>query len=116
MRQAAGGRLIGTLFHLHTQATVAASGRGPRDRAMEPHERHRDTAAGELDTFHDFGDDADLGVFAVAARHQKQLRVLAGVDGEGDRHAGEDHGVVERDQSEGRHEATIRLLFDDVNY
>ena len=104
------------LVHLDAQVSVPAGGGGTGQRAVEAHQRHGVTAAAELDALGHFSDDADLGVFVAAARHQRAPGCRAGVDGKGHRHTGEHHGVVEGDQSEGGHDSTLRLLLDDVNY
>ena len=84
---------------------------------MEAHERHGDTAAGALHALDHFGDDADLGVFAVAARHQKHAACRS--PGSTERVTGmpgkitvSSSGISLKDVMS----ATIRLLLDDVNY
>jgi hypothetical protein len=116
MGERRGRRDIGPLVHFHPQLSVAVGSGGAGQCTVEAHQRHGVAPAAKLDALGDLGDDADLRVFVAAARHQQDAGVGARIDGEGYRHAGEDDGVVEGNQSIGSHVSTLRLLLDDVNY
>ena len=62
---------------------------------MQPRQRHREAAAGQPHALGHLGDDADLRVRIVVPGHEQHAIVAADVDRQRDRHAREDHRVVE---------------------
>ena len=78
---------------------------GADDAAGDAGEDGAAGAAGQADAVGDRGDGADGGVLAVVAGDEHDALGVADVDGQGDVHRGEDHGVVERDEEQlGGHE------------
>ena len=59
--------------------------------------RHRTRATGQADAFRDLGHGADRGVLLLVMGNEQDSLLLAGVDGEGQRHAREDDHVIQRD-------------------
>jgi len=57
-------------------------------------------AAAESDAVGDLGDGADGGVLVLVTGHEHDAVLVADVDGEGDVHAREDDGVLERDEQQ----------------
>jgi hypothetical protein len=60
-------------------------------------------SAGEADALRHGGDGADGGVLALVAGDQQDAILTGGVHRQGDVHRGEDDGVVEGDEKQGRH-------------
>ena len=54
--------------------------------------------AGKAALLDDFRDRADLGVAALVARDEQDVRLVARLEREGDSHVREDDGVVQRDE------------------
>ena len=77
--------------------------RGAGDAAGDAGQRHGAAAAGQPHAVGDLRDRADLGERAVVARDQEHAILVAGVDGEGHVHRGEDDGVVKGNEQEGGH-------------
>jgi hypothetical protein len=72
--------------------------------------QHRRPLAPHADALRHLGHDADLRVLPVRARQQQDVRVLADVDRQRHRHAGEDDQVVERDDPQVLHGWKIRSI------
>ncbi len=68
-------------------------------RPMQTHQGHGEPATGEPHSFGDLRHDAHLRVGLVLPGHQQHLIVSAHVDGQADRHAGEHHRLVQRNDS-----------------
>ena len=101
------GLVVGVLGDFDEQA--AGEGRiglgDADDAAGSAGEHGAASAAGQADAVGDRGDGADGGVLALVTGHEHDALGVADVDGEGDVHRGEDHGVVEGDQEQlGGHE------------
>ena len=71
---------------------------GAGDATVQALEGDGAGAAGQPDAVGDLGDGADVGEFLFVSGHEQHPLLLAGVDRERERHAREDHDVVERDQ------------------
>ena len=108
-------RDVGVLVHLDAQHAVLVAVGAAGDAAVQRVERHHVGAADGVALGH-LGDDADPGVADPAARDQQHPAVVAGDGRNRDGHAGEHHGIVERNQGKGSHERTIRSIVDDVKY
>jgi hypothetical protein len=67
-------------------------------------EGHRPSASGQSNPIGDLSDGADAGEFMLVPGHEKDALLLAGIDGERERHAREDDGVVRRDQEKTAHQ------------
>ena len=94
-------RHVGVLVHLDAKHAVLVAVRDAGDAAEQRVERHHGGAADGVALGH-LGDDADPGVADPAARDQQHPAVVAGDGRNRDGHAGEDHGVVEREPGEGQ--------------
>ena len=70
--------------------------RGADDAAVQSFERDGVRAARQANAVADLGHGADGGVFVLVPRHEQDAGLVADVDGEGDVHAGEHDGVLER--------------------
>ncbi len=68
------------------------------DTAVQPLKGDGAGAAGQADAVGDLGDRADVGEFLFVSGNEQHSLLLAGVDRERERHAREDHDVVERDE------------------
>jgi hypothetical protein len=73
---------------------------GADDGAMETLESDGAHAAAHAHTVGDLGDGADGRVLALVTRHEHDAVLVADVDREGDVHAGEDDGVLKRDEQQ----------------
>ena len=65
---------------------------------MQPVEHDRAAAAREADLLDHLGDGADGGVFVLVNGREENLLLAARVDGQRDRHVGEDDVVFQRDE------------------
>jgi hypothetical protein len=88
---------IGPLFDLDHQTAVGEVVRRPGDPTVQPVEGDRPGAAGEPDPFGNLGHRADVGECALVPGNQQDPVLIAGVNGQRERHAGEDDDVVQRD-------------------
>ena len=68
-------------------------------RSVQAGQRQGPTAAGQADALLDLGDRADAREGALMLGNEQDLVLVAGVDGEGHVHVGEDDGVLERDET-----------------
>ena len=66
--------------------------------AVQALEGHGASAAGQANAVGHLRDRADAGKFVFVSGNEQHSLLLAGVDRERQRHAREDHDVVERDQ------------------
>ena len=71
--------------------------RGAGDAAVEAVQRDGASAAGQADALGDLGHGADRGEFLLVLGNEEDALLLAGIDGERERHAREDDHVVQRD-------------------
>jgi hypothetical protein len=94
---------VGRFLDRDAQPTRRIGLRGARDAAVPARQDGGVAAAGELQTLDHVDDRADVRVLGLVTRYQEDLFLLADVDREGHGHAREDDGVVEGDQSQGRH-------------
>ena len=90
-------RDVGVLVDLDAQHAVLVAVGDAGDAAEQRVERHHVGAADGVALGH-LGDHADPGVADPAARDQQHPAVVAGDGRNRDGHAGEHHGIVERDQ------------------
>ncbi len=95
--------VVGMLGDLDAQAAGVVGVRGARDAAGDPGERHGAATAGQPHVVGDLGDRADLGELPVMAGDEQHALLLAGVDGKGHVHRGEDDCVVQGEEQEGGH-------------
>ena len=86
------------LLDLDVQPTVGSGVGSAGDSTVESLERDGASAARQPDAVDDLGDRADVGKFGFVSGNEQDSLLLAGVDRERERHAREDHDVVERDQ------------------
>ena len=70
------------------------------DGAMQAVERDGTHAAGKADAVGDLGDGADVRVLVLVPRHEQDAVLVADVDRQGDGHAREHDGVLERDEQQ----------------
>src|SRR3954447_11165958 len=101
-RAAVDGHVVDALLDLDAQAPGVIGVGGAGDAAGDALEHRAMTAAGEADALRDGRDGADGGVLALVARDEQDALLTGGVHRQGDVHRGEDDGVVERDEKEGR--------------
>ena len=94
---------VGALLDVDAQVADGVGLRGARDAAVQAAERGRAPAAGEADGVGDLGHRADLGELVLVTGDEQHALLAAHVDGQGDVHGREDHGVIERDQKKGSH-------------
>ncbi len=90
-------RDVGVLVDLDPQHAVLIAVGDAGDGTVQGVEGHHLGAADGVALGH-LGDDADPGVADPAPRDQEHPAIVAGDGGDGDRHAGKHHGIVERDQ------------------
>ena len=67
------------------------------DTAVLALQSDRARAAREADAFGDLRHRADRGVLLLVMRHEQDALLIAGIDGESERHAREDDHVIQRD-------------------
>ena len=92
--------LVGALLDLGAQAAQRVGVGGADDAAVQPGEGDGARAAGQADAVGDLGDGADRGVLVLVPRHQQHAVLVADVHRQGDGHAREHDGVVERDEQQ----------------
>jgi hypothetical protein len=73
---------------------------GADDATVQALEADGVTAATDAHVVGDLGDGADGGVLALVTRDEDDAGLVADVDGEGDVHAREDDGVLQRDEQQ----------------
>ena len=91
------GVVVRALLDLDEQAAVGHRVGGAGDAAVKSLQGDGASAAGQADAVGDLGDGADGGEFVLVVGDEQDALLLAGVDGERERHAREDDDVVERD-------------------
>src|SRR5439155_17726803 len=90
--------VVRTLVYLYAQLT-ARSGLGRADqRAVLARDGHRVASAGQPYALRHLGDRAHLQELVLVPGHEYHALVVAHVDRERDAHAGEHHGVIQRNQ------------------
>ena len=92
--------LVGPFVDLDAQPAVGAGVGCARDPAVQSGQGDRAAAARQPHRPGHLGDGADGGVLAVAYRDEEDPLGLADLDGQRDRHVGEDDAVLERDQQQ----------------
>jgi hypothetical protein len=89
------------LLHLDAQLVPAGGLRGAREPAMQADHGRRPRAVRQLAALDHLRDDTDATEVAVLARQQEHSILLASVDRQSCRYAGEGDRVVEWDQKKG---------------
>ena len=85
--------------------------RGADHGAVQAVERDGAAAAGQADAVADLGDGADGRVLVLVPRHEHDAVLVADVDRQGDVHAGEHDGVLERDEQQiGQSRLTLQAV------
>ena len=97
MRSSRGGRVV-VLGDLDAQVALGVGARGAGDAAADALEGDGAGAAGDPAALGDAGDRADAGVVLLVAGDHEHPLLVADLDREGRRHAGEEDGVVEGDE------------------
>ena len=92
---------VGGLFDLDVQPAVGQRLGGAGDSAVQSLKGNGTCAAGEADAVGDLGHRADGCKFLLVTGHQQDALLIAGLDGQRERHAREDDNVVQRDLKEG---------------
>ena len=99
--------------HVDTQMPRVVGASRPGLPAVQPGEAHGGHAVGHAGPLRDVGDGAHGGEVPLVARDEQHLLALLGVDlgrRHHDRHAGEDHVVVDGDQQQLGHLVTPSLV------
>ena len=89
-------RLVRPLLDLDAKYAVLVRLGRAEDAPVETGDRHGLDAAREADALHDLGDRADGRVVGLVLRDQHDALVVTDVGREGDVHAREDNGALER--------------------
>src|SRR4030095_13136854 len=109
--------VVGTRFAVHAQDAVLIGGGAAEDRAMQTGQGYGETTSGEAHPIRYFSDNPDFRVCNVPPGNQEHPIVGAHVNRKRDRHARKRDRVVQRDDSQPVHSATIvGTLLDIVNY
>ena len=87
------------LGHLHAQLATGAGARGAGQPSVKPGEGHGAAAAREPHLLAHLGDGADAGELALVLGNEQNSVLVAGLDGEGHVHVGEDDRVFQRYQA-----------------
>jgi len=97
--EAQDGRASSVLY-LDAQAPKGIGVRRANHGAMQARESNGVAASGETDAIGNLGHGADLRVLVLVLRDEQNAILIACVDRQGDGHAREHHGVLERDEQQ----------------
>src|SRR5262249_43969456 len=108
-------RHVGPLVDLNPKHAVRVGVSRPWNATVKSDQRISSSPAPGWPFGH-LSHDADRREHMMTPRHQQHAAVSAKGERDGERHAGEDDHVVQRDESQVCHMRTLRVLVDDVKY
>ena len=98
-----GGNAVAALLDLDEQTALRVGLGRARNAAVEPLQRGRDGAAGQLDAIGHARDGSDGCVLPLVLRHEQDAILVADIHRQRHVHVGEDDDVVEGDEQQLAH-------------